>query len=503
MRHLVFGKKYSGLFKIPFIDVDFIGFVISTRINNLTVKNLDGTTNTYVTSKFNDTTISNGMSFNKSYPSIYTGDVEIKSKPDNSDIYSINLNSGDTVGRKYNIQDFGTFIKQFPNLYSYKIGTYNYNDPARQPIIKGDLADIPSSVERILIDNMDVYNKTTDVFFNIDTLPVDSKLKYFNFSPIHLRSSIYIKGDLHNLPPGCQFFKISNIDNYTVTPPPTLLPYTAGKVWASSFDTFHLEYYKLSTSDTDNLLIDMNNSITTAIGSKVINLANCTRSSASDTAVAGLQAKGYTVTVLGVTVTDFNNLLFVNNVSALVSMNGNVYRTTDHKGGNTAIQFGSGNLVSINNLPSSAIWTFSFWMKTSQTQTAFSVLFELSDLWDSKNSFIGMLNYNTVNSLYAGINPSRNIRGNTSYNDNQWHHIVIVLDRNQTGENEIKIYKNKVLQSLTAYSRGENTGDFISDKLYIGGRSNSYQRPFIGATSPIKMFNYALTQTEIDNLYNE
>ena len=47
------------------------------------------------------------------------------------------------------------------------------------------------------------------------------------------------------------------------------------------------------------------------------------------------------------------------------------------------------------------------------------------------------------------------------------------------------------------------SGNFLSKKIFIGGRGNSFQYPFVGVTSPIKMFNYPLTQTEIDNLYNE
>ena len=55
-----------------------------------------------------------------------------------------------------------------------------------------------------------------------------------------------------------------------------------------------------------------------------------------------------------------NNSLFINNVAKAVTMNGTETRTTDHKGGNTAIQFGSGNLASVDNLPASAVWSVSF-----------------------------------------------------------------------------------------------------------------------------------------------
>ncbi len=77
------------------------------------------------------------------------------------------------------------------------------------------------------------------------------------------------------------------------------------------------------------------------------------------------------------------------------------------------------------------------------------------------------------------------------------------MNRNETMNNELKIYVDKVLTSITYTSQYNTSGNFRTDKIYIGGRGNTFATPLNGATSPIKMFNYALTQTEIDNLYNE
>ena len=204
---------------------------------------------------------------------------------------------------------------------------------------------------------------------------------------------------------------------------------------------------------------------------------------------------------------DLNNSLFINNIASPVVMNGMVTRTTDHKGGNTAIQFGSGNLVSIDSLPISYVWSVAFWVKYSSTAFTQQNIVEISSDADNKNSFIIRANQFQVGRI-IGVNCSTgdnyNIYGNNGYNDAQWHHIVVILDRSKSASNEIKIYKDKVLQLLTSNLSFESIGNFISDKLYIGGRGNpNYPKLFTGATSPIKMFNYALTQTEIDNLYNE
>ena len=203
---------------------------------------------------------------------------------------------------------------------------------------------------------------------------------------------------------------------------------------------------------------------------------------------------------------DLNNSLFINNVAKAVTMNGMVTRTTDHKGGNTAIQFGSGNLVSMNNLPASPVWSISFWAKTSQT--ALALLIELTNNYNSKYAFNSSINEQTNGKIIVGSwgsNYKVKTASSVNFNDNQWHHWVLILNRNETGENEIKIYRDKaVLLLSTVYSlNNEQTGSYVSDNIYLGGRGASYQYPFVGATSPIKMFNYPLTQTEIDNLYNE
>ena len=204
---------------------------------------------------------------------------------------------------------------------------------------------------------------------------------------------------------------------------------------------------------------------------------------------------------------DLNNSLFINNIASPVVMNGKVTLTTDHKGGNTAIQFGSGNLVSMNNLPASPVWSIAFWMKT--TQLTLGILVELSEnLNNNRPGFVIDINEYDANKLVAAMNsPSRyKVKSplGTNINGGDWQHIVIIFNRNSTGDNEIKIFKNKeqlVLSTITYNT--EMSGNFLSRKLYLGGRGASYQYPFVGATSPIKMFNYELSQIEINNLYNE
>jgi hypothetical protein len=97
-------------------------------------------------------------------------------------------------------------------------------------------------------------------------------------------------GDIANLPSGLAYYR-----NYGSNQVDT---YTAGRVWDSGVD--YIEHkpaagYGLSSTEVDNLLIDLDNS---GMSSGTIDLSgnNAARTSASDAAVTSLQGKGVTVT---------------------------------------------------------------------------------------------------------------------------------------------------------------------------------------------------------------
>ena len=200
---------------------------------------------------------------------------------------------------------------------------------------------------------------------------------------------------------------------------------------------------------------------------------------------------------------DLNNSLFINNVAQTVTMNGTVTRTTDHKGGNTAIQFGSGNLVSVDNLPASPVWSVSFWVNYKNTSTLTGLL-NINDSANSNNKLLYMSAHARATNRFA-VGSTNSPNGNFNEknillpNGNTWYHVVVVFDRSIVGHtNEIKFYLDKVLTtSIASTGSTDQIGNFVSGKATIGSNTVGI------ATSPIKMFNYALTQTEIDNLYNE
>ena len=133
-----------------------------------------------------------------------------------------------------------------------------------------------------------------------------------------------------------------------------------------------------------------------------------------------------------------------------VTKNGTVTFTTDRKGGNTAVQFGSGDLTTINNLPASPIWAFSFWIKTTDTSSLKAII--AINLVTKGNREFGIVLEN--GKIRAEINNAGvaylnvGVAQGAVVNNNTWQHIVIILDSNQSAGNEIKIYINGILRTL-------------------------------------------------------
>ena len=203
---------------------------------------------------------------------------------------------------------------------------------------------------------------------------------------------------------------------------------------------------------------------------------------------------------------NFSDLLYseINSIVSYlpITKNGTVTYTTDRKGGNTAIQFGSGDLTTTNNLPASPIWSFSFWMKTTETLTR--VFFAVNGVTTGNREWAILIEsgkiraeINNAGQAYLNIGTAPTI-----INNNNWHHVVVILDSTQAASNEVKIWIDSISQSLTKSYNSDTSGNFINKGL-IFGRASSKLNYFNGALDDVKIYNRVLNQTEITNLYNE
>lgn len=291
MIRTVFGSNKSGTALIPIFDTINMSLNISTRLGNAVINKGDGSSLVnYTPPKLKDFTSGAiiGFSYDFNYGSVFTGDIKIKFLKGLKDVYSIYLGrfTGDTNKTKINITDIELFFKQYPNLYSLYVSDYAYGDVNKQQILKGDFAKLPNSVEKLTIEETDFKNASTDLVLNFSSYTNASNLKYLNVVNAGA-TSLKVTGDIAKFPTSGVFLYLGKVKAGSS------LSYTGGKIWASSFDTLYLPI-ALTPTETDNVFIDADNSISTAIGSKSFTLS-FPRTSNSDVAVAGLISKGFNV----------------------------------------------------------------------------------------------------------------------------------------------------------------------------------------------------------------
>lgn len=295
----IHGRTTLESVSIPIADCSYINLSISTRTGKSIIDKGDGNPplswinprmiDFYVNSATGATTVS--------YATVITGSILVYFQKGLKDVYSISLyrklGAGTTnYGEKYNITDLPAFLKNFSNLFSLRFDFYAYGVDAARATIVGDFAKIPDSLEKLYIRSTDVKNRETAIIFNFNNLSATSKLKMFYKEQGYGGfGQLRFLGDVAKIPSQCNYFYITT----GTTQADSAISYTAGKVWPIIFDTLQLPI-SLTSVEIDNLLIDLNNSVTTSTGGKLISLKG-TRTTSSDAAVTGLQSKGFTVTI--------------------------------------------------------------------------------------------------------------------------------------------------------------------------------------------------------------
>lgn len=610
LHHQVFGRKYAGVASIPFSNTKLIVLPISTRSGNCVINWGDGTTQNFTPSKNIDVISGYATEISHTYSTAYTGNVDITFYNGLADVYSLFLHipqSFTPESNSFNIQDFNTFINQFSNLYSLRISSNAVFNFVQKCNIKGNVADVPSSVERIELGHMGALVNPNELYLDVTNFKVGSQLKWLNRNMASLGANIATTwqtyGNLAKLPSQLYYFKldgnagtftysgtkvwassfdtldlggstmasadvdrlynsmklhitsaigskvinpkgnfsIEGYDGYkylknlgftinnsvciggslnllsateTIFNPPILstaiFTYTAGRTWASSFDTLDLGNASLSPSETDNLFNDMANSITTAIGGKIIRLVNCYRTLASNPAVAYLQSLGYVITVAGITapanskILDLplqNNFTDTTGINTIIAGGTSNLPTFTLEGGEYAATFNGSQSLKTNanfNLNSDKV-SISFWLKTSQT--AIAIIAELSSVFDNNNAFAAYINSPSNRITMADHTTIYNrTSGSTIINNNNWHHVVLIIDRG-LGTSQTSVYINNILVTVVD-SSGDLNGNFGLFPLFIGQRAGS-TTGFNGQLKFLKIYNYHLSQTERTNLFNK
>jgi hypothetical protein len=174
---------------------------------------------------------------------------------------------------------------------------------------------------------------------------------------------------------------------------------------------------------------------------------------------------------------------------------------------NKAYSFdGSSDNINVNsntslNISFGQSITVSCWLKHDLTATNINKYFisKYSGLSNTGEAFaIGtglQGNGYTWHQIAAGVNNGREIQGQKTMNDGQWHFVTSVLDMGNT----TKLYVDGILDSTVLFPL---SGSIINSiNLYFGCNSNSMYF-YKGNLDDIAIWNRALTQQEITDLYN-
>lgn len=165
--------------------------------------------------------------------------------------------------------------------------------------------------------------------------------------------------------------------------------------------------------------------------------------------------------------------------------------TTDRNGNaNRALNITSNSGVSatIPGLPyGNSARTISFWAKLNMIQTPYNMTFSYGQ-GNMNNAIGGSFNSTTVDFFGYANNFSASSNSNVS----TWYHFAYVYDGTTA-----KIYKNGALLSSQAKSWNTlNNNDLFKLGVGVGGELN-----FVGAIDDLKIYNYALNDSQISSLY--
>jgi len=170
--------------------------------------------------------------------------------------------------------------------------------------------------------------------------------------------------------------------------------------------------------------------------------------------------------------------------------NGGVFNGTDSS---------SRSKITTSNLPTYNNYSISFFMKSDDVVTDADIIMGTSDSYASNVGFGLYTGHPSDGDLtWAVSNGSSRVditaAGLTA---GQWHHVVVTQN---TSNNEKKIYIDNTLKT-TSTSTINNTN--VTYSLIIGGYSGYTNSAYDGMLDQIRIFNKALSASEVLTLYNE
>ena len=174
---------------------------------------------------------------------------------------------------------------------------------------------------------------------------------------------------------------------------------------------------------------------------------------------------------------------------------------TDGKYGK-ALSFDGGDYVRVEDSPSlnfgTGDFSIEFWIKTETTAEEFVIMKGTTGVGGRR--FLMKIGREGVGKIDIGLDDDvsdARMGSNTAINDNTWHHVVAVCDR----DDKRKLYIDGVLDN----SMDETVTGSINATapLAIGAKSDALSiANFHGVIDEVRLYNRTLTSEEIADLYN-
>lgn len=139
--------------------------------------------------------------------------------------------------------------------------------------------------------------------------------------------------------------------------------------------------------------------------------------------------------------------------------------------------------------------TLFMWLKTAQT--SLGMITELSNNYNGSNAFCIYKN----NDKIILSDHSVDYDFSETVLDQSLTFFAFVIDRSQQVNNQLKIFKNGILDSNNTYST-EINGNLSPDTLYIGQRAGG-SIGYIGEIKKFQLYNRVLSDAEILAKYNQ
>ena len=183
-----------------------------------------------------------------------------------------------------------------------------------------------------------------------------------------------------------------------------------------------------------------------------------------------------------------------------------VFTNADYRNGEfdlAALFNGSSSYILTPTYSTTNVFSMSFWIKALDPNSD-TGLFQFYSTYINGN-FIGIANsgqnfgwfpYN--NSGGSGFTYISSSETDLLFN-NQWHNVVVVSDANSFANS--KIYIDGVEKTLTI-SDGFTTSVRLEGTLYFGRRNDGYA-DYNGEIDQVRVFNKAVSPSEVTTLYNE